>query len=1710
MRKTTYLFLSLLLWTIGFNAWAQHEHDYVSGICTYDDCVPPAKYQEPTLAEDGFYEIRNAGNVEYISYIVNEGKLDPYCRLMNDIDFEGIENLHSPIGPTNGKKYNGTFDGQGFRIKNMIINRPDAEKQGFFGSLRGNPNGKGEATVIKNIIIDKSCSIIGGKRTGGLCGSGQNNEKEIYILNCVNEANVTSSSNNVAGILGGSDSNHPKWQIFNCVNTGTITCTYSTPEGAGITSWCGDNAATQLMNCINIGEIIGMDASGRGIFRHSGSLTARNNYDVSGSEGAAQGIDHDFFIEDAANGRLCYAINGDQKEIIYWQTIGTDEYPTPIQGESKQVYYSGSITCDGIPMDDGDASLYTNTVCSPVIDKHEFIDGDFYCQKCGQVNPDFCEQIDGVYQLKSTLDIEWFAEYVNNGAVTANAYLTCDLDFTGVYHTCIGLRDMGYKGTFDGGFHTISNLDLSDRESDDWVGFFGFLNGGATIKNLRGDATCVINANSNAGFIGGSTAAGDIYLTNIGFEGDVTVNNAGAGGVIGCNTGSSAKVYMDNCYSTGYITGNGINENGALSAWLGSNGPVVTNCWSSATVSPYENEEKYLFRHSNGTCTNCFSLQGNQGTIIVYEELESGALCYKLNGDQTNVTWFQNIGQDDFPTFLPSHKQVYPAGELECDGSFNAEVMTFSNDANAVIRKPHTYKDGFCSYCNAQDPDYPFLDVFANADHDTNEGYTTENSGDGSGLNFQSSVVEHWNTNWFHTYQRITGLQQGIYKLRVQGLQRVCQWDNEKEEYIDGKLNETFVPLYHSSQYFAEVNGQKIANLFMDIAEQAQEKRVNETENETNEGLWVPNSLAACNKYFGRSLYWNAPLYFYVESENDTINVGVENNMYEYGNWTVWDTWRVEYVGTAEEKADLIKKQQIANMQDLSSLEAQTSLVEAYEEAQQQIVSATQLQNILALAHTLSTNPPLIRKSHLAYQAYDAAIKTLIENRSQRDDLNGEATELLDKYLEDIEAPSDELPNGTYLAIMEDKYLTVEQLEAEILFAQELFNNAVKTSIAEGSDLTNLIKNSAFDEDGNFKDWTETHTQLSDAGSNFSSNTGFPDIYPVAGTWNTSFDLYQDLEDELPNGIYEIETPAFFRPGGNLEGDITDYVTASLYINDYYTPVMNIYEGAISTDDAINGVNCRIDPENDPEAPHNGETTNARDYESNWGWVPEQRGAVSFAFAGGRYINKVYGIVTDNTIRLGIRNTGKPYYNSEMTMWGKFKLTYMGKSLDAMDAMVANFNTHVEKLENVQEMGIMFYSLSHTDNIKKLIAQVGTDTDKNLEILKQINDEFNTIETSKDIYQHLYDLAEWCSIEGDKYVDTDPDLQTIFTEISDEIMDHVYTGDLTDEEALAYYESIKDREEIGGGFYVQGDLLDAEGNNVTYSEITKLYPMTKSADGKYTARIKVQNRANQPNSSGRAGIYFTRLESTYKCSEANRRFFTPINTTFPLVEGGNDFQCIGGEFDVILDTKTMTVEFKTIEYNWNDRAFVVGSVIDNAGEKHRWQNDEMCPLLHQGDGLYEGDVTFFMDPNHTDEGEFLTFTIFGVRATTGLYEYNYAAKRSGWNEGRYGSSQNAIRVQDGEVITDLIRGADRQWWMVWDNEAETQSYHITFDMNAGSVCIKKNPDDPDAIANIEHSTSNIGNSVYDLSGRKISAQSSTINGLKPGLYIINGKKVAVK
>ena len=1666
MRKITSLAILGLMWLAGTTAFAD-DHGYVNGICTmHDDCAE--HFEAPQQDADGFYMLYNAGNVEWISDLVANGVLDPLCKLMNDIDFENNENLHRPIGPDDGKKFNGTFDGQGHRIKNMIINRPDTERQGFFGDLRGNPNSRGEGTVIKNLIIDKSCSITGALRTGGITGTGQNRDKEIVIMNCVNEASITTTTKNAGGITGGSTSNHPIWRIENCVNTGTITALGNAngeKESAGISGWLGDNGSTIVKNCINIGYVDGIDGSGRGVVRMSRDCCV-NCYDLSGNELNYQYIDHEFTAEDIVNGKLAYVINQLAGSIVYWQTLGVDEYPMPFN-TSMQVYLQGEVLCDGTPIEGG---TYTNNPVEPVRPPHEYDEGDFYCINCGKISDDFCEKdADGFYQLNNELDVCWFAEFVKAGNVEVNAKLNADLDFS-EYPDFAGIadRDHGFKGIFDGGFHTVSNMDMSWREGEEWVGFINFLNGGATVKNLLGDATCIINATGNAGFIGGSTAPGDIFLENIGFEGDVSCSRAGAGGVLGCNTGSQAHIYMTNCYSTGFISGATVNENGALSAWLGSGGAVITNCWSSATVSGVQNDDKYLARFDNATFTNCYSVNGTplQATVIDYEEVESGALCYKLNGNQEDIQWFQNLGEDEFPTFLPGHQQVYANGEMRCDGEFIGDEITYSNTEGSV-KPDHKFAEGFCTVCHQQDPDFPFLDVFPNADHDITTGYTTHNGGDGSNLGFESSVVEHWNSSWFESYQTIKNLEPGIYRLRVQGLSRVAQWGNaEHNAYETGELSEEYAPLYHSSQYFAEVNGKKIANRFKDITADAQEVRVNETENYSEyTEKWVPNSRTACMKYFARGLYWNEPLYFAIESVEDTVNVGVENSLYLYGNWTVWDSWRLDKLTDGD--IELIRHQQMAAIQhDVEGLEPQVSLMAEYNDAKDILEGAETLIEIMDAADNLSRLPNLIRRSHLAYEAYKKAIQDIADQRESRDDLNGDATDLLDKYLTEDEEASEELPNGSFINIIDARTLSEEELTAEIEFAKSLLENAIMTSISVGSDVSNIIKNPGFDEDGSFKDWEYERTYESPSGYNFSCNTGFTDIYPVAGSWNTAFNVWQYIVADIPDGIYELEAPAFYRPGGNLEGDVTgtDYIPADLFINDFYTPIKNIYTDRVLYEDAVNGVNGRFDP-NDPDIPHAGESTDSYEFDNGVdGYVPEKRQAVSFAFAGGRYINKVYGIVQGGELRIGIRNTGKPWYESGMTMWGKFKLTYRGYSEGAIIGMMDSFRSRLAALKHAR-MGdnddddgqwLMFYSQSHIDNLEALIAEAdNTPLSERLAVIKKINDEFNTILDSYDAYANLLTLIEYCNEKADEYVDSNPELSEAFAEVAGEIENHYIEGDLTDEEARNYRETILNDTRLGGGYYVQGDLLDAEGNNLDYGTRNTVYPMVRQEDGTFVATgVKVQNRANRANADARAGMYVSRMDERYECTMASRRFVTPATNKFKMILDNNDahqdFQTIGGVYNITYNPADSSIVFDLVgEYPWHDNVYVVGSIMNVNGEQHRWKNDEMAPLAHMGGGYYEGFVTFFRDPN---EDLYPNFTIMSCRSNTGSIEHSTAA-RSGWNEGRYGSEENKLLLEDGVPVGDLIRGSDRKWYMNWDenNTGETQEYYIFFDMNNNTI-----------------------------------------------------------
>ncbi|MBQ7988396.1 MAG: hypothetical protein IJ253_07790, partial [Bacteroidaceae bacterium] len=146
-----------------------------------------------------------------------------------------------------------------------------------------------------------------------------------------------------------------------------------------------------------------------------------------------------------------------------------------------------------------------------------------------------------------------------------------------------------------------------------------------------------------------------IYHLNLGYEGPIADFGNNAGGSHANSPSAGPITVMRNCYSTGKI--NGTAYNGQLSGWVGWDA-IVENCWSTAEVTGVESDEFYMYRRGKATQTNCYSKYGTQATLITDEQVASGELCFKLNGDQSAINWYQTIGEDTHPVLDPKHSVV--------------------------------------------------------------------------------------------------------------------------------------------------------------------------------------------------------------------------------------------------------------------------------------------------------------------------------------------------------------------------------------------------------------------------------------------------------------------------------------------------------------------------------------------------------------------------------------------------------------------------------------------------------------------------------------------------------------------------------------------------------------------------------------------------------------------------------------------------------------------------------------------------------------------------------------------------------------------------------------------------------------------------------------------------------------------------------------------
>ena len=217
--------------TAGYSNTAQQtlDHNYTEdGVCSR--C---GEWQEAKQAADGYYEIHNQGQLRWFAdQVNNNGRTDINARLMNDITMDGTE--WTPIGEYfAGKRFTGTFDGDGHTISGLTCTKPDADHVGLVGYAVG--------ATIQNVTVQKS-SFNGDTYIGAVCGYIVGGK----ITGCTNSDTVNVRGNNY---LGGIAAHADSTTVQRCFNSGTVTGNYPT---GGIVGFA-NNATVQ--DCGNTGAV---------------------------------------------------------------------------------------------------------------------------------------------------------------------------------------------------------------------------------------------------------------------------------------------------------------------------------------------------------------------------------------------------------------------------------------------------------------------------------------------------------------------------------------------------------------------------------------------------------------------------------------------------------------------------------------------------------------------------------------------------------------------------------------------------------------------------------------------------------------------------------------------------------------------------------------------------------------------------------------------------------------------------------------------------------------------------------------------------------------------------------------------------------------------------------------------------------------------------------------------------------------------------------------------------------------------------------------------------------------------------------------------------------------------------------------------------------------------------------------------------------------
>lgn len=392
----------------------------------------------------------------------------------------------------------------------------------------------------------------------------------------------------------------------------------------------------------------------------------------------------------------------------------------------------------------------------------------------------------------------------------------------------------------------------------------------------------------------------------------------------------------------------------------------------------------------------------------------------------------------------------------------------------------------------------------------------------------------------FDIYQDITNIPDGVYELSVLAFQRVA------ENGVASKAHDAGTEDITAFIYANDLETPFTSPYTYGMKEPSGGKPADYEYTLNGEKVYIPNTMqgmAAATTENPNAYTVTVPMLV----EGGTLRIGVRekrrpsNINNSWGDWAIWDNFRLKYVGSKGEALNAVTTPLIAKAAGLLDSKMNADVRTQLEAAKTALETEATVPGI----HTLSA---AIEAANTSIEAYKP-LQTAIENAQTRYDEN------------EASSTTSDVAKGLYNAAKttaENIYNNGTAADAEIPAAIKALNEGVTkyvihdviadASEAKPADITKVIANS------DFATMSSTGWDVKDGTMAFQSNNSVE----AGEFFNCTFNLQQTLVG-LPAGMYRLTTQAFYR-NGNANKDVSKELkydvneNAYLYFSDKEIP----------------------------------------------------------------------------------------------------------------------------------------------------------------------------------------------------------------------------------------------------------------------------------------------------------------------------------------------------------------------------------------------------------------------------------------------------------------------------------------------------------------------------------------------------------------------------